>query len=310
MKKLIVIILLILTLCFFNSCGIEALNLQNCFSETSINKNEQTQEESNYQDNVNNIQFYVSDVPIISPTFKNENPDKEKTITFEGSTKKINYLRTEDCSNLYYIDFYSEENSVYTFKFNNETGEFLGYGKLASHFSPDENSVLKTENELLEIATEEIKKYEDISGYGYCINHWGTVTNNKKNDEEYKLYVIWYYREFEGMKTNEGVNLVINEYGTIYGLTKMNIGFYDNCFIPEYDKEAAESEMIEKAIEKYELPKDQITNIKKEFNECRISSEKKLVLIYKIYFTLNNSEGVLKEYPVEMAITIDADCYK
>lgn len=80
---------------------------------------------------------------------------------------------------------------------------------------------------------------------------------------------------------------------------------------PEYDKEAAESEMIQKAMEKFKLTEDKIANTKTEFKECRISPKKQLMLIYKITFSLKNPESVTTGIrTAEMAITIDADCYK
>jgi hypothetical protein len=118
MKKYILTIFIIFVLCFSYSCKNSKL--------LECNK---TKEESN-TGAITNSQFHVGDVPRWTTKIINTNPEKEKTIVFEQSERKLTYDRTiEQGYSIYSIDYYSEKDTGYAFKFNNETGEYIGYSK-------------------------------------------------------------------------------------------------------------------------------------------------------------------------------------
>jgi hypothetical protein len=109
MEKIRILILLITMLCLLYSCGIKKTNLQD-------NKESSAQEES-YSNNINTmVQFHVGDVPRWTTEIINTNPEKEKTIVFEGSERKLTYDRTiEQEYSIYSIDYYTEKDTGYTF---------------------------------------------------------------------------------------------------------------------------------------------------------------------------------------------------
>ncbi len=241
----------------------------------------------------------------------NNNPEKEKNFLFEGKVKKLKYCKTSmQGYAIYSIDEYVDEENKYTFSFNNETGEFVGYSIKSKFIAPNKNSIKISEKEIFDIATKELKNYIDLSGFGYTMGVW-CHTENPCNNEKYDSYLIWFYREFDGAKANEGVTITIDDYGVISGFNMINIGLYDNFINPVYDKEAAESELLQKAMDICRVVESNLDEVKIECASYWMSPEKQLSIIYDITFTFKGGD---KTDPstrlIQLAINVESDCYK
>lgn len=298
MKKIFLFLLPVLIIFQLSARGVEIFESDKDNSSEII--------EGNIQSML--IQFSVDKIPEWDYKVETIEPEKEKNFSFMGNERTLVYDKTETSPYRFEaFDYYIDKNTSESFAFINGSNRFSSYCRMSMPETEDE---LKTEKDLLAIAKKAAIKYVDIAEYTCDVACPITGFNHLKN-EYYHMYFISFYRTLENLIADEGICIGIDEYGVIISINIFNENRYDNCFIPDYDKEAAEKELVKKATEECGITENQIAETRIEFQRCRISSERKLMLVYEIFLTLKSENGV--SLPIEwakLAITIDANCYK
>ena len=310
LKKLLIFTLTALIIFQLSSCGVENMSETNKSEQMQETKSEEVNNSEISKENIKSqlAQFSVEKIPEWDYKVEIKESVEQKNVPFMESEKTLIYKETKSIPYSFNaIDYYIDKNTNEKFAFINGTNTFVSY---LSYTQVDTEGNLLNEENLIEISKNTASKYIDISKYKCEVICPTTCYNHLKN-EYFNEYCILFTKLLNGMKTNEYILIGINEYGVVFAITIYNEYLYNNCFIPEYDKEAAEKELLKKAIEECGLTDDQIAETKVEFQECRISAERKLMLVYNITFTLKSD---IEAYPsvksVELAVTIDADCYK
>ncbi len=133
-------------------------------------------------------------------------------------------------SEFYYIDEYRSNNNIYTYRFRNDTGEYMGYWDYDEYVEFG-GHIINDEEELRKLSDKAVSEFINPNEFSFY-----EETPILDNGKPY-LYTYRYTKKINGIDTVEKVTYQISTDGHVSCCMSNNIGMFDNVIVPEIDEE-------------------------------------------------------------------------
>jgi len=172
--------------------------------------------------------------------YADETAKKSASITFDGNVYTGDYRKTNiNTPNTNAVNKYFGGNCF--FELDSQSGELTSF-LLAGDFAPE---FYINEEEGREIADKFAEKYINLSEYKVaCESNAGNIDC---------VYYFTYYREVDGMKTNDTLSITLNGRGRVVAFSRGMIGSFANtrAMIDDKKAELVLHEQLSSAYERY-----------------------------------------------------------